>query len=61
MFTNPAGMTRLAGNQFLAAGQLLWGDTKFSIASGTLPEFGTGDGGNASRSNGVFYRLVPAP
>ena len=27
VFTNPAGMTRLAGTQFLAAGQVLWGNT----------------------------------
>jgi len=37
VFTNPAGMTRLAGTQVLAAGQVLWSNTKFSIDSGTSP------------------------
>lgn len=54
IFTNPAGMTRLAGNQFLGAGQLLWGNTKFSIGSGTSPELGTNDGGYAIGHDGWF-------
>ncbi|MFZ0133490.1 MAG: outer membrane protein transport protein, partial [Desulfobacterales bacterium] len=53
-FTNPAGMTRLAGTQVLAAGQVLWGNTKFSIGSGTSPELGNEDGGYAVGSNGWF-------
>ncbi len=47
VLTNPAGMTRLDGHQFLAAGQLAYGWTKFSIGSGTSPELGGNDGGNA--------------
>jgi long-subunit fatty acid transport protein len=36
VFTNPAGMTRLEGTQVLAAGQIEYGRTQFSIGSGTL-------------------------
>ena len=53
-FTNPAGMTRLAGTQFLAAGQLDYGRTNFGIGSGTSPALGTDSGGNAFGSNGWF-------
>jgi long-chain fatty acid transport protein len=52
VFTNPAGMTRLEGTQFLAAGQVLWGNTEFSIGSGTSPLLGRGDGGYVVGSNG---------
>jgi long-chain fatty acid transport protein len=54
VLTNPAGMTRLDGTQVLAAGQLLWGSTKFSIDSGTSPLLGSGDGGYAIGSDGWF-------
>jgi long-chain fatty acid transport protein len=54
VFTNPAGMTRLEGTQFLAAGQLFWNNTKFSIDSGTAPLLGNGDGGYAVGSGGWF-------
>jgi long-chain fatty acid transport protein len=54
VFTNPAGMTRLEGRQVLVSGQVLWGNTKFSIGSGTSPELGTGDGGRAVGSDGWF-------
>ena len=54
VFTNPAGMTRLQGNQLLAAGQLDYGWTKFSIGSGTSPALGSDDGGNAFGSDGWF-------
>jgi long-subunit fatty acid transport protein len=37
VLTNPAGMTRLEGNQFLFAGQLDYGRTEFSVGSGTSP------------------------
>ena len=47
VFTNPAGMTRLDGHQLLAAGQVAYGWTKFSIGSGTSPELGSSNGGNA--------------
>ncbi len=54
VFTNPAGMTRLEGNQFLGAGQLDYGWTNFSISPGTSPGLGADDGGNAFGSNGWF-------
>ena len=54
VFTNPAGMTRLPGNQFLASGQLLWGNTKFSIGSGTAPGLGSNDGGYVVGDGGWF-------
>jgi long-chain fatty acid transport protein len=54
VFTNPAGMTRLDGTQVLVGGQLLWGNTKFSIDSGTSPLLGNEDGGYAIGSNGWF-------
>jgi long-chain fatty acid transport protein len=54
VFTNPAGMTRLEGTQFLAAGQLFWNNTKFSIDSGTAPLLGNDDGGYAVGSGGWF-------
>ena len=53
-FTNPAGMTRLEGTQFLAAAQLDYGRTKFSIGSGTSSGLGTDNGGNAFGSDGWF-------
>jgi long-chain fatty acid transport protein len=54
VLTNPAGMTRLDGNQFLLGGQLLWSNAKFSIGSGTSPLLGSGDGGYATGSGGWF-------
>ena len=54
VFTNPAGMSRLAGSLFLAAGQVLWGNTKFSIGSGTSPGLGSSDGGYAVGTDGWF-------
>ncbi len=53
-FTNPAGMTRLAGTQVLAAGQVLWGNTEFSIDSGTSPGLGGSNGGYAIGTDGRF-------
>jgi long-chain fatty acid transport protein len=54
VLTNPAGLTRLDGTQVLAAGQLLWGDVKFSPGSGTSPALGTGNGGYVVGQNGWF-------
>lgn len=54
VLTNPAGMTRLEGSQLLLGGQVLWGNTKFSIGSETSPALGSGDGGYAVGSNGWF-------
>lgn len=54
VFTNPAGMTRLEGNQALASGQLLWANTRYSIGSGTSPLLGSDNGGYAIGSSGWF-------
>lgn len=54
VLTNPAGMTRLDGTQVLAAGQLLWGDVKFSVGSGTSPALGSDEGGYTVGQNGWF-------
>ena len=54
VFTNPAGMTRLEGTQFLGAGQVFWGNTNFSVGSGTSPALGGDDGGYAVGSDGWF-------
>ena len=54
VLTNPAGLTRLDGTQVLAAGQLLWGDVKFSVGSGTSPALGSGNGGYMVGQNGWF-------
>jgi len=54
VFTNPAGMTRLDGTQLLVSGQLLYGNTKFSIGPGTSAALGGGDGGRAVGSDGWF-------
>src|SRR5262250_1440159 len=45
VLTNPAGMTRLAGNEILLGAQVLYGDVKFSPGAGTSPLLGSGDGG----------------
>jgi long-chain fatty acid transport protein len=54
VLTNPAGMTRLDGNQLLVAGQVLWSNAKFSIDSGTSPGLGTNGGGYVVGENGWF-------
>jgi long-chain fatty acid transport protein len=54
VFTNPAGMTRLDGTQFVASGQLDYGRTKFSVGSGTSSALGTDAGGNAFGQDGWF-------
>ncbi|WP_291992990.1 outer membrane protein transport protein [Candidatus Accumulibacter sp. ACC003] len=54
VLSNPAGMTRLEGTQFLAAGQALWSNTRFSSATGTLPRLGGDDGGHVLGSDGWF-------
>ena len=55
VLTNPAGLTRLGGTQFLAAGQVLYANTKFSIGPGTSPELGSENGGRAVGSDGWFF------
>jgi long-chain fatty acid transport protein len=47
-------MTRLDGTQVLVGGQLLWGNTRFSIDSGTSPLLGNEDGGYAIGWDGWF-------
>jgi long-chain fatty acid transport protein len=54
VFTNPAGMTRLDGTQFLATGQVLWSDTNLALGSGTSAALGRNDGGHALGSDGWF-------
>jgi long-chain fatty acid transport protein len=54
VFTNPAGMTRLDGTQFVASGQLDYGRTKFSVGSGTSSALGTDAGGNSFGQDGWF-------
>jgi long-chain fatty acid transport protein len=54
VLTNPAGMTRLDGTQVLGAGQLLWGDVRFSRGTGTSPALGDGDGGYTVGQSGWF-------
>jgi len=47
--TNPAGMTRLNGDEMLTAAQLLYGDSKFSTN-----DFSSHDGGNGDNPIGFF-------
>jgi len=58
IFTNPAGMTRLSGDQITLGTQLLYGDVGFSIDQGTTPALGSNDGGNPVGwlpGGGLFY------
>lgn len=58
VFTNPAGMTRLDGNQLVLSGQMLYGSVGFDIGTGTTAALGTGDGGNPIEwlpGGGLFY------
>lgn len=54
VFTNPAGITRLDGTQFLASGQILWSNTEFSADADTSPALGGEEGGRAVGSDGWF-------
>ena len=54
VLSNPAGMTQLEGSQWLVSGQVLWGNTEFSIGSGTSPALGGEEGGRAVGSDGWF-------
>ncbi len=53
VFTNPAGMTRLEGNQFQLGTQVLYSNTKFSNG-GSSPQLGTGNGGKMVGDSGWF-------
>jgi len=68
ILTNPAGMTRLEGDQFLAAGQVGWSNTRFSADAGTTtPAQGSNGGGYAVGFDGwipgggafATYRVTP--
>ncbi|HSC99443.1 MAG TPA: outer membrane protein transport protein [Casimicrobiaceae bacterium] len=64
VFTNPAGMTRLSGNQLTLGAQLLYADLAFSIDHGTSPRLGTNDGGNPVGwfpGGGTFYSYSVSP
>jgi len=54
VLTNPAGMTRLEGQQLLLGTQLLYSNLKFSPNSGTSPELGSKNGGHAAGFDGFF-------
>jgi long-chain fatty acid transport protein len=64
VLTNPAGMTRLDGNQLMLGAQVLYGDVGFSVGEGTSPALGSGDGGNPVGwfpGGGVFYSHSLSP
>jgi len=64
VLTNPAGMTRLAGNQLMVGAQVLYGDVGFSIGEGTSAGLGSGNGGNPVNwfpGGGVFYSYSLSP
>ena len=64
VLTNPAGMTRLPGQQLLLGAQVLYGASGFSADSGTSPELGRDDGGNPIGwfpGGGMFYTQQLSP
>jgi long-chain fatty acid transport protein len=64
VFTNPAGMTRLEGNQLTLGAQLLYANLGFSIGQDTSPVLGTSDGGNPVGwfpGGGMFYSYSVSP
>jgi long-chain fatty acid transport protein len=64
VFTNPAGMTRLAGDQLTLGAQVFHADVGFSIEPGTTPALGTGAGGNPIGwfpGGGMFYSHSVSP
>ncbi len=64
VFTNPAGMTRLAGDQLTLGAQVLYGDLGFSIEQGTTPALGSNSGGNPVGwfpGGGMFYSHSVSP
>lgn len=64
VLTNPAGMTRLPGQQLLLGAQVLYGDVSFSSSSATSPELGRDDGGNPIGwfpGGGMFYTQQLSP
>ena len=65
VFTNPAGMTRLEGDQVTLGLQALYGRASFSVdPAGTSPRLGTDGGGNAIGwfpGGGFFYSHSISP
>jgi long-chain fatty acid transport protein len=64
VFTNPAGMTRLSGDEVTLGTQMLYGDVGFSIGQGTTPALGSQSGGNPVGSmpgGGLFYSHSVSP
>ena len=64
VFTNPAGMTRLAGDQLTLGAQMLYADLGFSIAQAMMPALGSNAGGNPVGwfpGGGVFYSHSVSP
>lgn len=64
VLTNPAGMTRLAGNQVTLGAQALYADLDFTIGSGTTAALGAGNGGNPIGwfpGGGAFYSHSLSP
>ena len=64
VLTNPAGMTRLSGNQITLGAQVLHADLHLSVGPDTSPALGTGDGGNPIGwfpGGGLFYTHSLSP
>jgi len=64
VLTNPAGMTRLAGDQLTLGAQLLYADLGFSAGQGTSPALGSDNGGNPIGwfpGGGMFYSHSVSP
>jgi long-chain fatty acid transport protein len=64
VFTNPAGMTRLAGDQLTLGAQMLYADLGFSGGQGTSPALGSNNGGNPVGwfpGGGMFYSHSVSP
>jgi len=64
VFTNPAGMTRLSGDQVTLGAQMLYADLGFSIGQGTTPALGGNAGGNPVGwfpGGGMFYSHSVSP
>jgi len=64
VFTNPAGMTRLDGDQLTLGTQVLYADLGFTIGQGTTPALGSDDGGNPIGwfpGGGLFYSHRVSP
>jgi len=64
VFTNPAGMTRLSGDQLTLGAQMLYGDAGFAIGQATTPALGDNAGGNpigGLPGGGMFYSHSVSP